>query len=38
MTELLFNDYPGVQNLDLNIYVLERKTLLKLVRDATSAA
>ena len=25
VTELLFNDYrPGVQNLDLNIYVLER--------------
>ena len=37
VTELLFNDYrPGVQNLDLNIYVLERETLLKLVRDATS--
>ena len=37
MTELLFNDYrPGKQNLDLNIYVLERETLLKLVRDATS--
>ena len=37
VTELLFNDYrPGVQNLDLNIYVLERETLIKLVRDATS--
>ena len=37
VTELLFNDYrPGVQNLDLNIYVLERETLLKLVRDATA--
>ena len=37
VTELPFNDYrPGVQNLDLNIYVLERETLLKLVRDATS--
>ena len=37
VTELLINDYrPGVQNLDLNIYVLERETLLKLVRDATS--
>ena len=37
VTELLFNDYrPGVQNLDLNIYVLERETLIKLVKDATS--
>ena len=37
VTELLFNDYrPGVQNLDLNIYALERETLIKLVKDATS--
>ena len=37
VTELLFNDYrSGVQNLDLNIYVLERETLIKLVKDATS--
>ena len=37
MTELLFNDYrPGKQNLDLNIYVLERETLIKLVKDATA--
>ena len=37
VTELLFNDYrPGVQNLDLNIYVLERETLIKLVKDATA--
>jgi len=44
VTELLFNDYrPGVQNLDLNIYVLERETLLKLFEymirmDVTEAA
>src|SRR5699024_9094111 len=32
VTELLLNDYrPGVQNLDLNIYVMERETLIKLV-------
>ena len=37
VTELLFNDYrPGIQNLDLNIYVLERETLIKLVKDATA--
>jgi glucose-1-phosphate adenylyltransferase len=37
VTELLINDYrPGVQNLDLNIYVLERETLIRLVKDATS--
>ena len=37
VTELLLNDYrPGVQNLDLNIYVLERETLIKLVKDAVS--
>ena len=37
VTELLFNDYrSGVQNLDLNIYVLERETLIKLVKDATA--
>jgi glucose-1-phosphate adenylyltransferase len=37
VTELLINDYrPGVQNLDLNIYVLERETLIKLVKDATA--
>ena len=30
VTELLFNDYrSGVQNLDLNIYVLERETLIQ---------
>ena len=33
----MFNDYrPGKQNLDLNIYVLERETLIKLVKDATA--
>ena len=37
VTELLMNDYrPGVQNLDLNIYVLERETLIRLVKDATA--
>ena len=37
VTELLLNDYrPGVQNLDLNIYVLERETLIRLVKDATA--
>lgn len=37
VTELLFNDFrPGVQNLLLNIYVLERETLIKLIKDATS--
>ena len=35
VTELLFNDYrPGKQNLDLDIYVMERQTLIKLVKDA----
>src|SRR5699024_6895242 len=37
VTELLLNDYrPGVQNLDLNIYILERETLIRLVKDATA--
>lgn len=37
VTELLLNDYrPGKQNLDLNIYILERETLIKLVKDATA--
>ncbi len=37
VTELLFNDYrSGVQNLDLDIYVMERETLIKLVKDATA--
>ena len=37
VTELLFNDYrPGKQNLDLDIYVMERQTLIKLVKDATA--
>ena len=37
VTELLFNDYrPGKQNLDLNIYVMERQTLIKLVKDAAA--
>ncbi len=37
VTELLLNDYrPGIQNLDLNIYILERETLIRLVKDATA--
>ena len=37
VTELLFNDYrSGKQNLDLNIYVLEREILIKLVKDAAA--
>lgn len=37
VTELLFNDFrPGVQNLLLNIYVMERETLIRLIKDATS--
>ncbi|MDD4851436.1 MAG: glucose-1-phosphate adenylyltransferase subunit GlgD [Gemmiger sp.] len=35
VTELLTNDYrPGVQNLSMNIYVIERESLIQLVRDA----
>lgn len=35
VTELLSNDYrPGIQNLSMNIYVLERESLIQLVRDA----
>ena len=36
VTELLSNDYrPGPQNLAMNIYVLERETLIQLIRDAS---
>ncbi|MDD5857686.1 MAG: glucose-1-phosphate adenylyltransferase subunit GlgD [bacterium] len=35
VTELLSNDYrPGVQNLSLNLYIIERETLIQLIRDA----
>lgn len=36
VTELLSNDYrPGVHNLSMNIYVLEREALIQMVQDAT---
>ncbi len=36
VTELLSNDCrPGVQNLSMNIYVMERETLIQTVQDAT---
>ena len=36
VTELLSNDYrPGVQNLAMNIYIIERDSLIQLVRDAS---
>lgn len=35
VVELLSNDYrPGEQNLSLNIYIIERESLIQLVRDA----
>ena len=35
VTELLSNDYrPGVQNLSMNLYIIERESLIQLVRDA----
>lgn len=35
VTELLSNDYrPGVQNLSANVYIIERESLIQLVRDA----
>ena len=37
VTEFLFNDSrPGPQNLNLNVYVMERAALIKLIKDATS--
>lgn len=36
VTELLSNDFrPGVQNLAMNIYVMEREALIQTVQDAT---
>jgi glucose-1-phosphate adenylyltransferase len=35
--EFLFNDYrPGLQNLSMNVYAIDRLTLIKLIKDATS--
>ena len=35
VTELLSNDYrPGMQNLSMNLYIIEREGLIQLVRDA----
>lgn len=35
VTELLSNDYrPGVQNCSMNVYIIERESLIQLVRDA----
>ena len=37
VTEFLFNDSrPGVQNLNMNVYAIDRLTLIKLIRDASS--
>lgn len=37
VTEFLFNDFrPGVQNLNMNVYALERQMLIRLVKDAVS--
>ena len=37
VTEFLFNDFrPGLQNLNMNVYAMERLTLIRLVKDATS--
>ena len=36
VTELLSNDYrPGVQNLSMNVYVIQREALITMVKDAT---
>lgn len=36
VTELLSNDFrPGVQNLSMNIYIMEREALIQMVRDAS---
>lgn len=37
VTQFYFNDYrPGIQNLNMNIYVMERNTLIRLIKDAAS--
>ena len=36
VTELLCNDYrPGVQNLSMNVYVIQRQALITMVKDAS---
>ena len=36
VTELLINDYrPGIQNLSMNVYIIQRDTLITMVKDAT---
>ena len=36
VAELLSNDYrPGIQNLSMNLYIIERESLIQLVRDAS---
>ena len=36
VTELLFNDYrPGVQNLSMNVYIIQREALITMIRDAS---
>ncbi len=37
VTDILFNDFrPGVQNLSMNIYIMERTALIRLVKDAAT--
>lgn len=37
VVELLTNDYrPGVQNLSMDVYIIERETLITMIQDATS--
>ncbi len=37
VNQFYFNDYrPGIQNLNMNIYVMERTTLIRLIKDAAS--
>lgn len=36
VTELLSNDYrPGVQNLSMNVYIIQRESLITMIEDAT---
>lgn len=36
VTELLSNDYrPGLQNLSMNVYIIERESLIQLIHDAS---
>ncbi len=37
VTEFLFNDFrPGIQNLNMNVYAIDRLTLIKIIKDAAS--